>query len=105
MYEFSDFPRALEVLYTICGFFLPCSDKLFPAFGFGGKIGDTVSHAFALNGNPQNPYCVGIHGVVQAYHQALRSVKLWGPTNAAPIINHVVEFAHQAALNPDNQVV
>ncbi len=63
-----------------------------------------VSHEFALNGNPQNPYCVGIPGVVQAYHTALQSVQLYGPTNAAPIINHVARFAEQASRQPGNQV-
>ena len=63
-----------------------------------------VSHEFALNGNPQNPYCAGIAGVVQAYHSALQSVSLYGPTNFAPIINHVARFAEQAAANPQNQV-
>ena len=79
-------------------------DKLFPALGFGGKIGAQVSHEFALNGNPQNPYCVGIPGVVEAYHTALRSVKLWGPTNFAPIIDHVARFAQQATTQPQVQV-
>lgn len=63
-----------------------------------------VSHEFALNGNPQNPYCAGIPGVVQAYHTALQSVQLWGPTNFAPIINHVAKFAHQAATSGQTQV-
>ena len=63
-----------------------------------------VSHEFALNGNPQNPYCAGIAGVVQAYHSALQSVSLYGPTNFAPIINHVARFAEQAAANPQSQV-
>ncbi len=63
-----------------------------------------MSHEFALNGNPQNPYCAGIPGVVQAYHTALQSVELYGPTNAAPIINHVARFAEQAAKQPGNQV-
>ena len=80
------------------------SDKLFPALGFGGKIGGQVSHEFALNGIPQNPYCVGIPGVVEAYHTALRSVQLWGPTNFAPIISHVAKFAEQAAAHPSDQV-
>ena len=72
-------------------------DKLFPAFGFGGKIGDKVSHEFPLNGQWDNPYCAGIQGVVQAYHQSLQTVQLYGPTNVAPIINHVARFAQQAA--------
>lgn len=79
------------------------SDKLFPALGFGGKVGDTISHEFALNGNPENPYCAGVAGVVQAYHTALRSVRLYGPTNFSPIINHVARFAKHAADNPQEQ--
>lgn len=39
---------------------------------------------------------VGIEGVVQAYQQCLPHVELWGPTNFAPIINHVAHFAKQA---------
>ena len=38
-----------------------CSDKMFPALGFGAKIPPnmTVSHEFALNFNPTNPFCAG----------------------------------------------
>ena len=33
---------------------------MFPAFGFGGQLPDgNVSHEFALNFNPANPYCAG----------------------------------------------
>ena len=81
-----------------------------------------MSHEFALNFNPTNPYCqgkflftssnrvllscdmisvffitVGIQGVVAAYQNAISQVKLYGPTNASPIINHVAKFAEQAA--------
>lgn len=79
-------------------------DKLFPALGFGGQINGQVSHEFALNGNPANPYCAGIQGVVEAYHTALRAVKLWGPTNFAPIISHVARFAEDAKKNVELQV-
>lgn len=41
------------------------------------------------NGNPQNPYCHGIDGVMEAYYRSLKSVQLYGPTNFAPVINHV----------------
>ena len=36
-------------------------DKMFPALGFGAKIppSDEVLHEFAINFNPQNPYCAG----------------------------------------------
>lgn len=75
------------------------SDKLFPAFGFGAEVPPDwqVSHEFPLNFNPSNPYCAGIQGIVDAYRQALPQVRLYGPTNFAPIINHVARFAAQAA--------
>ncbi|KAG9328874.1 hypothetical protein JZ751_010065, partial [Albula glossodonta] len=75
------------------------SDKMFPAFGFGAQIPPSwqVSHEFPLNFNPSNPFCAGIEGVVEAYRQCLPQVKLYGPTNFSPIINHVARFAAQAA--------
>ncbi|KAG7488281.1 hypothetical protein MATL_G00033500 [Megalops atlanticus] len=75
------------------------SDKLFPAFGFGAQIPPTwqVSHEFPLNFNPANPFCAGIEGVVEAYRVCLPQVKLYGPTNFSPIINHVARFGAQAS--------
>ncbi|KAM4606381.1 copine-3-like isoform 1-T2 [Polymixia lowei] len=74
------------------------SDKMFPAFGFGAQIPPTwkVSHEFPLNFNPANPFCAGVAGVVEAYRMCLPQVKLYGPTNFSPIINHVASFANQA---------
>uniref|UniRef100_A0A8C3AU12 Copine-3 n=1 Tax=Cyclopterus lumpus TaxID=8103 RepID=A0A8C3AU12_CYCLU len=74
------------------------SDKMFPAFGFGAQIPPTwqVSHEFPLNFNPANPFCAGVEGVVEAYRVCLPQVKLYGPTNFSPIINHVACFAKQA---------
>ncbi|XP_069007456.1 copine-3-like isoform X1 [Embiotoca jacksoni] len=74
------------------------SDKMFPAFGFGAKIPPTwnVSHEFPINFDPSNPFCAGIEGVVYAYQQCLPQVKLYGPTNFSPIINHVAQFGRQA---------
>ncbi|KAM9327329.1 copine-8 [Pholidichthys leucotaenia] len=71
------------------------SDKMFPALGFGAKLppDGRVSHEFALNGNPQNPYCAGIEGVMEVYYQSLKSVQLYGPTNFSPVINHVARYA------------
>uniref|UniRef100_A0A672IK08 Copine-8 n=1 Tax=Salarias fasciatus TaxID=181472 RepID=A0A672IK08_SALFA len=71
------------------------SDKMFPALGFGARLppDGRVSHEFALNGNPQNPYCTGIEGVMEAYYQSLKSVQLHGPTNFSPVINHVARYA------------
>uniref|UniRef100_UPI0037E7C37A copine-9-like isoform X2 n=1 Tax=Semicossyphus pulcher TaxID=241346 RepID=UPI0037E7C37A len=70
------------------------SDKLFPAYGFGAKLppDGKISHAFALGGE-ENPNCVGIEGVLEAYFQSLRTVQLYGPTNFAPVINKVANCA------------
>lgn len=66
-------------------------------------------HAVAFNwlsSCEQHVCCLhaGIQGVLDAYRYALTNVKLWGPTNAAPIINHVARFAEQADRNPEAQV-
>ncbi|XP_069099958.1 copine-1 isoform X1 [Pleurodeles waltl] len=75
------------------------TDKQFPAFGFGAQVPPNwqVSHEFALNFNSTNPYCLGVQGIVDAYRQALPQVRLYGPTNFSPIINHVSRFAVAAA--------
>ncbi|CAN9506504.1 unnamed protein product [Ophioblennius macclurei] len=74
------------------------SNKMFPVFGFGAQIPPTwhVSHEFPINFDPSNPFCAGIEGVAQAYQKCLPQLKLWGPTNFSPIINHVSCFARQA---------
>ncbi|XP_059573099.1 copine-5 isoform X3 [Alligator mississippiensis] len=71
------------------------SDKMFPALGFGAKIPPDghVSHEFPLNGNADNPYCNGIEGILEAYHKSLKTVQLYGPTNFAPVVNHVARYA------------
>ncbi|XP_064398173.1 copine-1-like [Halichondria panicea] len=97
----NQYTQALIAVGAVCQDY--DSDKLFPALGFGGKIGGNVSFEFPLNGNPSNPYCLGVQGVIQAYHQALTTVELWGPTNFAPIIRHVANFAEQATRNPEVQ--
>uniref|UniRef100_A0A672YGA0 C2 domain-containing protein n=1 Tax=Sphaeramia orbicularis TaxID=375764 RepID=A0A672YGA0_9TELE len=71
------------------------SDKLFPAYGFGAKLppDGKISHAFPLNSNTENPNCVAIEGVLEAYFQSLRTVQLYGPTNFAPVISQVARCA------------
>uniref|UniRef100_A0A7N6FBT2 Copine-3 n=1 Tax=Anabas testudineus TaxID=64144 RepID=A0A7N6FBT2_ANATE len=76
------------------------SDKLFPAFGFGAKLPpdyQAAHHEFALNFNPTNPFCPGIQGIVEAYRMVLPKLRLSGPTNFSPIINHVASIASAAA--------
>ncbi|XP_029286848.1 copine-1 isoform X2 [Cottoperca gobio] len=76
------------------------TDKLFPAFGFGAKLPpdyQAANHEFALNFNPTSPYCKGVQGIVEAYRMVIPQLKLSGPTNFSPIINHVGSIASQAA--------
>uniref|UniRef100_A0A2S2QTI9 Copine-8 n=2 Tax=Sipha flava TaxID=143950 RepID=A0A2S2QTI9_9HEMI len=70
-------------------------DKQFPVLGFGAKIPPSgqVSHEFFVNMNPQNPHCFGVRGVLDAYRCCINQVQLYGPTNFAPVINHVASIA------------
>ncbi|KAG7468686.1 hypothetical protein MATL_G00145620 [Megalops atlanticus] len=74
------------------------TDKMFPALGFGAKLPPDwkVSHEFAINFNPTNPFCYGVEGIAQAYSACLPHLQFYGPTNFSPIINHVARFASQA---------
>ena len=71
------------------------TDKQFPALGFGAQIPPTgqVSHEFFLNLRPDTPFCAGVDGLLAAYWHAIQNVRLYGPTNFAPVINHVANFA------------
>ena len=43
--------------------------------------------------------------MITAYHHALNSVQLYGPTNFAPVVNHVAQFARAFKDNPVNYQV
>ena len=51
---------------------------MFPALGFGGRLPPNweVSHEFFLNGSPDNPYCQGVEGILQAYQGSLQRGRL-----------------------------
>ncbi|MBA0638173.1 hypothetical protein Godav_005174 [Gossypium davidsonii] len=74
------------------------SDRRFPAWGFGGRYGGTLSHCFNLNGT--NAYEVeGVQGIMAAYANALHTVTLSGPTLFGPVINTAAQLASQATSN------
>ncbi|XP_031989162.1 copine-5-like isoform X3 [Corvus moneduloides] len=79
------------------------SDKMFPALGFGAKVPPDghVSHEFPLNGDASNPACRGIAGVLEAYQRSLRRVQLYGPTNFAPVVNHVARPRRLSSMLPN----
>lgn len=75
------------------------TDKYFPVLGFGARMPPDftqVSHEFFVNGNPTNPFCYKVQGILDAYHSCLQRIQLYGPTNFAPIINHVARFAQES---------
>ncbi|XP_064641823.1 copine-3-like isoform X2 [Lineus longissimus] len=95
-YAPNEYMQAISSVGAVCQDY--DTDKMFPALGFGAflpHLNDT-SHEFAINFNPQNPFCAGVQGIVDAYKNCISKVKLSGPTNAAPIIHHVANFAKQA---------
>ncbi|OUM69704.1 hypothetical protein PIROE2DRAFT_2340 [Piromyces sp. E2] len=65
-------------------------DKQFPAYGFGAKFNNKVSHCFPLNGNEMQPKVFGIEGIMNSYAHTLRNIILYGPTNFAPVIKKVI---------------
>jgi hypothetical protein len=72
-----------EALYSILGILSNYDDdNMYPVYGFGGLLPDDekVSHCFALNGNIFAPECDGIDGVLKAYYQSIKKVKLYGGT-------------------------
>ncbi|RXN01223.1 Copine-4 [Acipenser ruthenus] len=94
-YQPNEYLKALVAVGEICQDY--DSDKMFPAFGFGGRIPPDfkVSHDFAVNFNEDNPECAGIQGVVEAYQNCLPKIQLYGPTNIAPIIQKVASSASE----------
>nr|XP_019942026.1 PREDICTED: copine-8-like [Paralichthys olivaceus] len=74
------------------------SEYTFVDFIRGGtQLNFTVAIDFTasndMNSNTENPNCVGIDGVLEAYFQSLRTVQLYGPTNFSPVINQVARCA------------
>ncbi|XP_052651751.1 copine-2 isoform X5 [Harpia harpyja] len=88
--------------YKNSGIIIVKSSKVTRDFSFldyilgGCQLMFTVSHEFAINFNPTNPFCSGVEGIVQAYSACLPHIRFYGPTNFSPIVNHVARFAAQA---------
>eukprot|EP00741_Cyanophora_paradoxa_P024154 tig00021742_g23328.t1 len=88
-------PQAIRAVGEILAHY--DTDKLFPAWGFGAQLPPSwaVNHCFPLNGNEFSPECAGVQGVLEAYHQTLRSVRLHGPTIFSQIVRRAAELAQQ----------
>ena len=83
------------------------TDRLFPAFGFGGKPswigGGSVQHCFSMNGSRDSPYVLGVQGILDTYRSSLNQTELYGPTKFSSVlratIDHVKARAGQLAYN------
>mmetsp|Transcript_26750 Transcript_26750/g.35145 ORF Transcript_26750/g.35145 Transcript_26750/m.35145 type:complete len:588 (+) Transcript_26750:60-1823(+) len=71
------------------------TDKLYPVFGFGAKlgIGQPTSHLFAVNANEANPEVEGVDGILRCYHECLQRIELHGPTIFSPVISQAAAMA------------
>ena len=47
---------------------------------------------------------IGVQGILSAYQMCLSQVQLYGPTNFAPIIYHVAQFAAASKTEPTPKV-
>ena len=82
----SQYERAIKSCGDIVGYY--DFDQLYPCFGFGAKINNVPKLLFNLNFK-QDPNVSYIDGIIEEYHNAIKKVQLWGPTNFAPIIREM----------------
>uniref|UniRef100_A0A8C1MS65 Copine IVa n=1 Tax=Cyprinus carpio TaxID=7962 RepID=A0A8C1MS65_CYPCA len=95
-YQPNEYLKALVAVGEICQDY--DSDKMFPAFGFGARIPPdfkVTSLTFIVMGVSTFLNFAGIQGVVEAYQNCLPKIQLYGPTNIAPIIQKVANFASE----------
>ena len=88
----NQYERAINACGTIVGYY--DYDQLFPCFGFGAKINNIPMPIFNLNFQ-QDPNINYIEGIIDAYHNSINNVQLWGPTNFAPIIREMNKIIKQ----------
>lgn len=77
---------AIKSCGTIVGFY--DYDQLFPVYGYGAIVPgqNAVNHCFPINGGP-DPNINTINGVLECYRRVLPTLRFYGPTYFAPIIN------------------
>lgn len=98
--------RALTAIANVLRVYIPTNDY-FAAFGFGAELPGSpgmTSSCFPL-GLTDNPHCIGVEGILEAYTNALSQVTLSGPTNFAPLIDTVSKMAAQRPNTQSDQNV
>lgn len=67
------------------------SDKMFPVWGFGAKLGGQVRHCFQVGPNAE---VKGVDGILGAYRQVFSSgITMSGPTDITEVIQTAAAFA------------
>ncbi|ORX52100.1 Copine-domain-containing protein [Piromyces finnis] len=88
-YSMNDYQKAISAI----GYVLEPydSNKLIGAYGYGGCFNksDTPEFSHPLTNDPDKPNVLGTRGVLDIYTHALKNVKLYGPTNFAPMIGKI----------------
>jgi hypothetical protein len=91
-------PNSYEKAIKSCGEIVAYydADQLFPVYGYGALIPgcNQVNHCFNLNFQ-YDPNVHTIDGVLSVYRNAIRSVKLYGPTYFAPILQKTIQHCYQ----------
>ena len=90
--EPNQYERAIQSCGSIVAYY--DYDQMFPCFGFGAKINGQSTPLFNLN-LQNDPNIHLVQGIIDAYHVAINTVQLWGPTNFSPIIRTVCNMIRQ----------
>lgn len=53
---------------------------------------NSVSHCFAMNGNPASPDIIGVQNIVSTYCQTLTQIGLAGPTLFGPLLEQFLAY-------------
>ena len=84
-------PNDYENTIRECGYIVAYYDydQLFPVYGFGAMINNSISHCFNINfSNDPNIYT--IDNVIKEYQSCLRKIQFSEPTFFAPVIKKTI---------------
>eukprot|EP01012_Entosiphon_sulcatum_P048700 TRINITY_DN67217_c0_g1_i1.p1 TRINITY_DN67217_c0_g1~~TRINITY_DN67217_c0_g1_i1.p1 ORF type:complete len:550 (+),score=88.35 TRINITY_DN67217_c0_g1_i1:41-1690(+) len=88
----------LQAIMSVCNIVAQYDkDQRFPVYGFGACLpSNEVSHCFPCTFNPNMEEVQGVQGIIDVYAHALNTVRLFGPTLFAPVINKTAQRARQS---------
>ena len=91
-------PNSYEKAIKSCGEIVAYydADQLFPVYGYGALLPgyNGVNHCFNVNFQV-DPNVHTIDGVLTAYRNSIRNIRLYGPTCFAPIIQKTIQHCYE----------